>query len=112
MNLKDEEIYLIVQESLATSRNLKRLRCIAMFICKIDISQGEASILMHSGIASIKALEVLTPQELLQKTGRLERLLGTGRTPIINLHKANLLIQKAKKIQTIHQHQSPESCLK
>jgi len=95
-DLKDNQIFKIVKTTLATERNLKRLRCIAMFICEIRISQEEAAILMHSGIASIKALSSLTPQELSNKTGRLERLLNTGRKPAIDLKKASLLIKKAK----------------
>ena len=101
-NLKDitnNNIFAITRNSLANERNLKRLRCIAMFICELDVSQQEAAILMHSGISSIKALASLTPQELFTKTGRLERLLNTGRKPALDLKKANFLIQAAKNRQ-------------
>ena len=78
-------------------RNLKRLKCIAYFICTLDIQLSEAALLMHSGLISNKAISRLTPQELVQKTGRFERTLRTGRIPIIDLKKANNLIEKAKK---------------
>ncbi len=102
MELKDAEIYEIIENSCATVRNLKRLRCIAMLIYKLDLSQGEAALLIHSGIASIKALANLSPQELLHKTGRLERILSTGRKPLVDLNKANQLINKAKSRQIIN----------
>ena len=77
-------------------RNLKRLKCIAYFICTLDIQLNEAALLMHSGLISNKAISRLTPQELVQKTGRFERTLRTGRIPIIDLKKAHFLIEKAK----------------
>lgn len=53
---------------------------------------------MHSGLISNKAISRLTPQELVQKTGRFERTLRTGRIPIIDLKKKLIfLIEKAKK---------------
>ena len=102
MNLKDKEIFEIVNCGLSTSRNLKRLRCIAMFVCELKIPQEEAALLMHSGIPSIKALAVLTPHDLIGKIGRLERLLSTQRESVINLKKASNLIQKAKDRQSIN----------
>tara|TARA_B100000700_G_C14364626_1_gene543063 strand:- start:39 stop:461 length:423 start_codon:yes stop_codon:yes gene_type:complete len=96
MEIKDEEINQLVEVSLATTRNIKRLRCIALFINEINLSQGEAALLMHSGIPSIDALARLSPQELVLKTGRLERLLNTGRNPIVTLKIANMWIEKAK----------------
>ena len=99
MNLKDNDLYKIAQTSLATTRNLKRLRCIAMFIYKLSIPKEDAALLMHSGVASIEALAALTPQELFKQTSRLERILKTNREPSINLPKAHALIQKAKDRQ-------------
>ena len=98
-DLKDEEINEITKSSLATCRNLKRLRCIAILICELNLSPEDGALLMHSGIASIKALASLTPQELLLKTGRLERLLNTGRKPVVDLPKAHSWIQAAKARQ-------------
>tara|TARA_B100000214_G_scaffold345908_1_gene296162 strand:- start:169 stop:585 length:417 start_codon:yes stop_codon:yes gene_type:complete len=97
LSISDEEINHLIYGSLGSVRNLKRLKCIAYFICYLDIELNEAALLMHSGLISLKAISRLTPQELVQKTGRFERTLKTGRNPIIDLKKANFLIEKAKK---------------
>ena len=97
LSISDEEINNLIYGSLGSVRNLKRLKCIAYFICTLDIQLNEAALLMHSGLISNKAISRLTPQELVQKTGRFERTLRTGRIPIIDLKKAHFLIEKAKK---------------
>ena len=97
LSISDEEINNLTYGSLGSVRNLKRLKCIAYFICTLDIQLNEAALLMHSGLISNKAISRLTPQELVQKTGRFERTLQTGRSPIIDLKKAHFLIEKAKK---------------
>ena len=98
LSISDEEINKITYGSLGSVRNIKRLKCIAYFICTLNIQLNEAALLMHSGLISNKAISRLTPQELVQKTGRFERNLRTGRIPIIDLKKANYLIEKAKRI--------------
>ena len=97
LSISDEEINNLIYGSLGSIRNLKRLKCIAYFICTLDIELNEAALLMHSGLISNKALSRLTPQELVQKTGRFERILRTERIPLIDLSKAHFLIEKAKK---------------
>ena len=97
LSISDEEINHLIYGSLGSVRNLKRLKCISYFICTLDIQLNEAALLMHSGLISNKAISRLTPQELVQKTGRFERTLRTGRIPIIDLKKAHFLIEKAKK---------------
>ena len=96
-SITDEEINNMINGSLGSVRNLKRLKCIAYFICSLNIELNEAALLMHSGLTSNKAISRLSPHELLQKTGRFERTLQTGRVPIIDLNKAHVLIEKAKK---------------
>jgi len=96
-SLTDEEINNMINGSLGSVRNIKRLRCIAYLICTLNIELNEASLLMHSGLISNKAISRLSPQELVQKTGRFERFLKTGRIPLIDLKKAYVLIEKAKK---------------
>ena len=96
-SLTDEEINKMIYGSLGSVRNLKRLKCIAYFICTLNIELKEAALLMNSGLISNKAISRLSPQELVQKTGRFERILQTGRIPLIDLNKANFLIEKAKK---------------
>ena len=97
LSISDEEINNLIYGSLGSVRNLKRLKCIAYFICTLEIELNEAALLMHSGLISNKAISRLSPQELVQKTGRFERTLRTGRIPIIDLKKAHFLIEKAKK---------------
>ena len=97
LSITDEQINKMIYGSLGSVRNIKRLRCIAYFICTLNIELNEASLLMHSGLISNKAISRLTPQELVQKTGRFERFLKTGRIPLIDLKKAHALIEKAKK---------------
>ena len=96
-SITDEEINQLIYGSLGSVRNLKRLKCIAYFICTLDIELNEAALLMHSGLISNKAISRLSPQELVQKTGRFERFLQSGRIPLIDLNKAHFLIEKAKK---------------
>ena len=97
LSISDKEIHKMIYGSLGSVRNLKRLKCIAYFICTLDIEINEAALLMHSGLISNKAISILSPQELVQKTGRFERILRTGRIPLIDLSKAHFLIEKAKK---------------
>ena len=97
LSITDEEINKMIYGSLGSVRNFKRLKCIAYFICTLNIELNEAALLMHSGLTSNKAISRLSPHELLQKTGRFERILQTGRVPIIDLNKAHVLIEKAKK---------------
>ena len=97
VSLSDNKINDLIHRNLGSVRNLKRLRCIAYFICTLDIELSEAALLMHSGMISSEAISRLTPQELIQRTGRFERILNTGLIPLIDLRKAHFLIEKAKK---------------
>ncbi len=97
LSITDEEINKMIYGSLGSVRNIKRLKCIAYFICTLNIELNEAALLMHSGLISNKAISRLSPEELVKKTGRFERILKTGRIPIIDLQKAHVLIEKAKK---------------
>ncbi len=100
--LKDSEITELAQKGRSTTHNLNRLRGIATLICDINLSQADAALLIHAGIASAKALAALNPQELIQATGRLERQLNTHRNPVVDLSKANSLIQRAKNRQLLN----------
>ena len=97
LSITDEEINKLAYRSLGSVRNLKRLKCIAYFICNLGIEINLAALLMHSGLISNKAISRLSPQELVQKTGRFERFLQSGRIPLIDLKKAKFLIEKAKR---------------
>ena len=96
-SISDEEINKMIYGSLGSVRNLKKLKYIAYFICTLNIELHEAALLMNSGFISNKAISRLSPPELVQKTGRFERTLQTGRVPLIDLNKAHVLIEKAKK---------------
>ncbi len=100
--ISDTEISNITTSSLASKRNLEKIRCMAILICELDIPESEAALLMHSGISSLQAIKKLTPEELYKRTSRLERILKTGRIPIFNLEKANKLIKKAKNNERNH----------
>ncbi len=97
LSISDEKIHNLIHRSLGSVRNMKRLKCIAYLIVTLDIEFNEAALLMHSGLSTNKAISRLTPQELVNMTGRFERILETGRIPLINLKKAYILIEKAKK---------------
>ena len=97
LSITDEQINKLVFGSLGSVRNLKKLKCIAYLICTLDIEIKEAALLMHSGLISNEAIARLSPPELVTKTGRFERILETGRIPLIDLNKAKSLIEKAKK---------------
>ena len=97
LSISDEQINDLIYGSLGSVRNLKRLKCIAYFICTLDIQINEAALLMHSGLISNKAISRLTPQELVQKTGRFERVLQTGRIPIIDLKKSSLFNRESEE---------------
>jgi len=95
--ISDDEIINLVKSRYCTERNLRRLRCIALLVCELNLSQREAALLMHSGISSIEALKKSTPQEVINKTGRLERNLKPGTDTVVNLEKANKWINQAKE---------------
>ncbi len=96
-NLKDEDLFLITQRSLATSKNLFRLRGMATLIGELNLSQAEAALLLHSGIPSAKALASLTPLEVIKKTSRFTRQLYRENGNLINLVKVNSWIKNAKR---------------
>ena len=95
--ITDKELHNLTKGNLATSRNLIMLRGMAKLICTIDLCPSEAALLLHSGIASIRALATSTPQELVNKTSKFERQLKTYRLPIVNLKKASHWINSAKR---------------
>ena len=75
-NLSDLDIYEIQRKSsFCTLNNLKKIRAIAIFKKEIGMTPPQAYLLLHCGIASIKALSLSTPYELERKIGRLERAL-------------------------------------
>ncbi len=99
--LTEEDILLLCKKGCGTLRNLKHLRCMASLICKLNIKQEEAALLIHSGISSIEALARLNTQELLNRTSRLHRNLGTDISQPLSTKNAQRLINSAKQITKI-----------
>ena len=93
-NIDEDSILNLTKSNLVSIRNLKLLRGMAQLICKLNLSQKDAALLLHSGIGSLKSLSSLTPTELLHKIGRLERQLKTGRVSPITFSKAKILIER------------------
>ena len=96
-SLIDKEINKLIIGTKGSTRNLKRIRCIAKLVLKLNIKPGEASILLHSGVPSIEALKSLSPYELIKRAGRLERMHSINRNPVIDISKASSWIKKAKE---------------
>ncbi len=97
--LSDNDINKLVQTGRSTVRNLKRLRGIATLVCELDICMADAALLMHSGIATVEAIARSSPQEIIKKTGRLERNLKSGTTQVVDITKANHWIRLARSRQ-------------
>ena len=95
--LTDRDVFELVEEGCGSIRNFRCLRCIATFICDLDLQQDEAALLMHSGIPSVKALANSYPEAIHTKVTRLETILGTSETPKTNLKKIIQWINKAKE---------------
>ena len=94
--MTDLDILKFSAEGKCSSRNLKCLRCISTFICKLDLQVNEASLLIHSGFASIDSLSNASPNELLRKITQLELLLTNQRITKTDLSKVCKWIKKAQ----------------
>ena len=95
--LTDRDVFELVGKGCGSIRNFRCLRCIATFICDLDIQQDEAALLMHSGIPSVKALAKSYPEAIHIKVTRLETILGTTGSPKTSLKKIIQWINKAKE---------------
>ena len=94
--LTNQDINELIKASKCTYKNLNNLRAIGTLICDINLSQKEASLLIHSGIASVKALANSTPNEIIRKIEKLERLLKIDNSSKIKISLAKEWINKAK----------------
>ena len=75
--LTDMQIsHFLQQKSLCTESRFKKIRAIALFIVKLNLSSHQAYLLLHAGIGSLKTLSTLNPYSLQQKIGRIERRMG------------------------------------
>ena len=83
----------------ASARNLRRLKGMADLACDLDLAPQDAALLMHAGLATVTAIAGSTPQELVTRTGRLERQLRSGRPPVVDLALARRWILRARERQ-------------
>ena len=83
----------------ASARNLRRLKGMADLACDLDLAPQDAALLMHAGLAAVTAIAGSTPQELVTRTGRLERQLRSGRPPVVDLALARRWILRARERQ-------------
>ncbi|MEC7896869.1 MAG: DUF4332 domain-containing protein [Cyanobacteriota bacterium] len=83
----------------ATARNLKRVKGMADLVCALDLAPADAALLMHAGLASVAAIAGSSPQDVVNRTGRLERQLRSGRPPVVDLAVARRWIRLAQDRQ-------------
>ncbi len=83
----------------ATARNLKRVKGMADLVCALDLAPADAALLMHAGLASVAAIAGSSPQDVVNRTGRLERQLRSGRPPVVDLAVARCWIHLAQDRQ-------------
>jgi hypothetical protein len=98
--LDELQLSRLARSGRATARNLRRLQGMAVLICDLDLAPADAALLLHAGVATVSALAASTPQDLVTRTGRLERQLRSGRPPVVDLPTAQRWIQRAKHWQT------------
>ena len=99
-DLTDLQLSQLARSGQASARNLKRLRGMADLVCRLDLPPQDAALLMHAGIATVAALASASPQDVVTRTGRLERQLRSGRPPVVDLVVARRWIQSAQAWQT------------
>ena len=98
--LTDMEIsYFLQQKSLCTESRFKKIRAIALFIVKLNLTPHQAYILLHAGIGSLKTLSTLNPYSLEQKIGRLERKMRVRTQSDINQKLLKDWIKRSKDLK-------------
>jgi len=97
--LDELQISRLAASGRASARNLRRLKGMADLACGLDLPPQDAALLMHAGLATVTAIAGATPQELVTRTGRLERQLRSGRPPVVDLALARRWILQARERQ-------------
>ena len=97
--LDELQISRLAASGRASARNLRRLKGMADLACGLDLPPQDAALLMHAGLATVTAIAGATPQELVTRTGRLERQLRSGRPPVVDLALARRWILRARERQ-------------
>jgi len=97
--LTDMQIsHFLQQKSLCTESRLKKIRAIASFIIELNLTPHQASLLLHAGVGSFKALSTLNPYSLNQKIGRLERKMRVKTQSDINQKLLKDWIKRSKDL--------------
>ena len=97
--LTDNEISQFLQQKcLCTESRFKKIRAIALFIVKLNLTSYQAYLLLHAGIGSLKTLSTLNPYSLNQKIGRLERKMGVRTQSDINQKLLKGWIKRSKDL--------------
>ena len=98
-NLNDQQIIkLLKNRSLCTESRLKKIRAIALFIIKLELTPNQAYLLLHAGIGSLQTLSKLNSYSLKQKIGRLERTMGAKTQLEINQKLLKDWIARSKEL--------------
>ena len=97
--LNELQISRLASSGRASARNLRRLQGMAELACGLDLAPQDAALLMHAGLATVQAIAGSSPQDLVTRTGRLERQLRSGRPPVVDLALARQWILRAKERQ-------------
>ena len=97
--INDEQIRLFLKhQSLCTESRFKKIRAIALFIIRLNLTPHQACLLLHAGIGSLKTLSTLNPYSLKQKIGRLERRMGVRTQSDLNQKLLKEWIKKSKDL--------------
>ena len=97
--LDEIQISRLAASGRATARNLRRVKGMADLVCALDLAAADAALLMHAGLATVAAIAGSSPQDVVNRTGRLERQLRSGRPPVVDLAVARQWILLAKERQ-------------
>ena len=98
-DLDEQTISKLASTGRASARNLRRLKGMADLGCALDLAPPDAALLMHAGLATVTAIASSSPQDLVTRTGRLERQLRSGRPPVVDLAVARRWILRARERQ-------------
>tara|TARA_B100000700_G_scaffold323089_1_gene426120 strand:+ start:311 stop:715 length:405 start_codon:yes stop_codon:yes gene_type:complete len=93
--LPEKDLSTIIAGNRSSLKRLTHLKIISSFVCEMSLLPNEAALLLYSGIPSIKSLSSISPQDLVIKTGRMQRQLNSNIDQTIDLKKANYLIKAA-----------------
>ena len=99
LTLSDQQLSQLSRSGRASARNFKRLRGMAALVCNLELAPADAALLMHAGIATVSALAAASPQDVVTRTGRLERQLRSGRPAVVDLAVARRWTLAAKAWQ-------------